>query len=357
MTHPTNYNDWEEVIGTASQRALLCTNNPVLEATIYDLMATANFEILFGCQQERMLKKSTPFASRKKGVFGRAKAAFEVTEAQGRGAAHGHAVVFTEIDPDCVQAHVHNQQFREKYIQFVDRCYSSGIHELVAEEDSARKANNKFRKRHNLRPHPVPWPSVSEPPQCISQLSVDSSRCAMKFQFHEHTVTCIKQGLDVCRLAMTRPVMKTTMFTQLLAAKSAIRKDVKYEARPLPTIEPPSPSSDANELFARPDDRIIAVDLATPCCKGEISPYNLTRLSCIRGNINDQFLGARSQAIAAFFYITSYAMKGIFVIANTLALIFAARKAAIQFPSSTGKQAYNKTSNIKICVPALNNYR
>lgn len=70
----------------------LLASNPVAAATIYKKLIDAVFEQLLGIQPNYKSKVTKPYVSRRKGIFGKTRAVFSVTEVQGRLSLHAHTV-------------------------------------------------------------------------------------------------------------------------------------------------------------------------------------------------------------------------------------------------------------------------
>lgn len=72
----------------------LVTDNPCASAAIFKMLMENLFSVLFGIFLASMVKKTTPLFHRREGVFGRATAAFSVTEIQGQVSLYAHLAIW-----------------------------------------------------------------------------------------------------------------------------------------------------------------------------------------------------------------------------------------------------------------------
>ena len=90
-----------------SERHRIVTENPFAAALSYERLINAVLECLIRLRPSHRSKKSNPIINdRKVGLFGVPLAYVGVTEAQSKGAAHFHFVLWCDSSPACIQRHI-----------------------------------------------------------------------------------------------------------------------------------------------------------------------------------------------------------------------------------------------------------
>lgn len=81
----------------------LLSMNPVAAAYVFKITLETIFEVLFGIVPDYLSKITIPISSRCHGIFGQTKAAYTVTEVQGRLCLHGHMTVWSVLSPTIIK--------------------------------------------------------------------------------------------------------------------------------------------------------------------------------------------------------------------------------------------------------------
>ena len=105
----------------------LLSKNPVAAAEIFKITLETIFEILFGIKPEHYNKVTIPNSSHNKGIFGNTRAAFTVTEIQGRLSLHGHMTVWTSLSPSIIQRSIKCKKLLESVKDVIKSQIASTI--------------------------------------------------------------------------------------------------------------------------------------------------------------------------------------------------------------------------------------
>ena len=105
----------------------LPSKTPVAAAEIFKITLETIIEILFGLKPEHLNKITIPNSSRNKGIFGNTRAAYAVTEVQGRLSLHGHMTVWTSLSATIIQRSIQCKQLLKSVKDVIKSQISSSI--------------------------------------------------------------------------------------------------------------------------------------------------------------------------------------------------------------------------------------
>jgi len=199
-----------------SERHRIVTENPFAAALSYERLINAVLECLIGLRPSHRSKKSNPIINdRKVGLFGVPLAYVGVTEAQSKGAAHFHFVLWCDGSPAYIQRHITDPARMAALAARIDSMVTAAL-----TENAQHAAENKtslpveeptlIYRDHRV---PVPCPSVSP-----AEFKAFAEAVAWSSNRHTHTFTCRKgeNGKYACRLAYERATWnRPTEFVQL----------------------------------------------------------------------------------------------------------------------------------------------
>ena len=182
------------------------TKDPVAVAILMHRMTDALKECLIGIPSEEKKTSVPDFSSRLRGAIGRARAIFDVTEDNGRGAIHWHGLCWSGLPLWLVQCSAgagegHGDKSLGKYIAGVlNHSFTSSVKPALHAANVLRMQNNQ-----NLRPSYFCPPKISAPAQVIR----DCGEVAIcKICHHSHMKCCHREAPridDECRTAYGRP--------------------------------------------------------------------------------------------------------------------------------------------------------
>ena len=179
----------------------LLNNNPVAAAHVFKLTLEAIFEILFGIVPDYLTKITIPISKRCKGIFGTTKAAYTVTEVQGRLSLHGHMTVWSVLCPTIIQQGI--------------QCYKllDSIKEVILSQIRGNIPKEYHLNALERQVTPPAHRSLCDPPRAYydSLLPSEDETVFKKHvhnvvnstAVHQHSHTCVKGPLGHigCRLS------------------------------------------------------------------------------------------------------------------------------------------------------------
>jgi hypothetical protein len=186
--------------------------NGAARAMVYMSMKTAIFMALFGIQEDKLLKKTVPLSSPSPGMFGQARAAYMVTECQGRGDLHGHSPIWIELTQDVLQCAADQESLRQVVAEVIDSMTVSSMG--LCDHITCVVCNNIMGNR----PCRPAW--KNNPNRINNAIEFDMlvTKVLTAVQFHSHSDTCKKgkNGRYKCRLCFGRVPAERTRPIELL---------------------------------------------------------------------------------------------------------------------------------------------
>jgi len=239
-------------IPALSRRKLLVATNPVAAAIIFDRIQDALFQHLVGLGRATSSRKSPDASHQHRGCLGTPRHFFSVTESQGRGSLHLHALLWVGLPTSVLQRYVHRaNDMLEKIIQYLDAIVTSYLPEwdTTATDDETPHANH---------------PSLSAVPDFRRDPSAfydRAFRIARTHNVHKHSGTCTKppKGKIGCRMNYPQAQVPKTRVVQL------IRRDDAFG--PVKPKEPIFKRDDISFISCPvelPDDRALVLETKRP---------------------------------------------------------------------------------------------
>ena len=179
----------------------LLSKNPVAAAEIFKITLETIFEILFGIKPEHYNKVTIPNSSRNKGIFGNTRAAFTVTEIQGRLSLHGHMTVWTSLSPSIIQRSIKCKKLLESVKDVIKSQIASTIPLNYHITSMSRQATTP-EERPTDEPRRTYYDSPS-PDLNLAGFEDHVHRVVNSTSVHQHSPTCTKGPLGHigCRLS------------------------------------------------------------------------------------------------------------------------------------------------------------
>ena len=121
-------------------RTALMARNPTIAARMYDVLCRGLLDGLLGMKYETVGRGRTTSdgqSTTRRGVLGKIRAYYGVTEAQARGALHLHLLVWGEISPRMMQRFAHDPSFQRSIAQVIDSLVSTELPDDIASAHSA----------------------------------------------------------------------------------------------------------------------------------------------------------------------------------------------------------------------------
>ena len=187
-------------------------SNPVAAAEVFDHIINAFFTIIMGIPLKHLRGKKSDFTRILKqneknfvGAYGKIRAVYGVTEAQGSGGLHLHFHAWGILDHSRMARFIHDVKFRKEVTNFIDQIVTCKIPEVVVKA----KANETSKPILAAEKYPN-----------VSNLALDAARCRLYLQKHRHAATCWKRkNYQKCRMAYKRMISNLTYITELMAVK------------------------------------------------------------------------------------------------------------------------------------------
>ena len=166
----------------------LLSMNPVAAASVFKITLETIFEVLFGIVPDYLSKITIPISSRCHGIFGQTKAAYTVTEVQGRLSLHGHMTVWSVLSPTIIQQCIQCKRL------------VNSVKEVILSQISSSIPLEYHMKALNRQATPPAHRSPSDPPRFFydSPLPITSIN---EFNDHVYSVvnsTAVHQRSDTC---------------------------------------------------------------------------------------------------------------------------------------------------------------
>lgn len=211
----------------------LVTDNPCASAAVFKMLMENLFSILLGTPVASTVKKTTPFVEQREGVFGRATAAFSVTEIQGRGSLHSHLAIWgTGLTPELLQKASAYPTLVEQITKVLYSMYSA----TMPEENHVECLLDRLEKRNKPRliydQSPLTTLKTGTSTSTV-QNPAFSSRVYSLIDFlkiHSHRQTCLKglAGHTQCRLSKPSALSESTSPVQLKTIEDGVVVSCDY---------------------------------------------------------------------------------------------------------------------------------
>ena len=189
-------------------RLKAATDNPIATTLEFKAMLHSVFEILIGLPESMMeaykVKKTTPYTTLRKGVFGQVIAGYAVIEESDRKSLHTHCLFWGSLSPNVLQAVAAYPYLWDEVACVLDSMYIAEVpRELHIKKDIEKEQRkcDPDRNRHEYNNpaalYDIPTASSSEGSDFQSFVCNSMKRT----NDHEHSFTCKKgaQGRVGCR--------------------------------------------------------------------------------------------------------------------------------------------------------------
>jgi len=188
-----------------AERFRIIAANPMAAAISYRRLVHAVLECIFGQRPAHRMKNShPPVAQRLVGVLGVMLAFCGVTEAQARGSAHFHSLIFLDCGPRRIQAALSDPEEMTQVVARIDsvcRAWLSQEAKTSAEQLTSLPVEEPTKEHRDNRV-PCPDPMVD-----AVAFEAKAEAVAASTNVHSHSFTCQKStiGRYQCRLSYPRP--------------------------------------------------------------------------------------------------------------------------------------------------------
>jgi hypothetical protein len=277
------------------------------------------------------------------GVYGEARAAHCITEAQGRGALHLHFLLWLRYGPIFYARFVATAKGREQLTAFLDSIIKAHLSSEVHDEREERVAATAEKKKEASDAFPGVANDIT-----LDALTARGEKIASAVNHHgRHSTRCRKlpsgeyhcsQGKPsqsgVPHTKMVQVEMKTD---EVLAAEHHVKGDCRTFERKDGIEDPPDVAPAAGEALGEPDDRPIALVFKRPDVRDglvvEHTPLVTAVLQC---NTAIVALAAGGDSKSGIYYLAKYLSKHPAEALEIIPLLYLARKNAEAYASTAG---------------------
>ena len=278
-----------------SERMRILARNPVAAASYYRALIESFFTHLVRLDPEHMTRKSGPGSAntRDEGLFGVPICFLGVTEIQGRGTPHLHAVITTDFSPTTIRTYIDRPDVREALAerlnsilqghlppdaeQFSERASpdSETCHEpTTAINDTRRKLHLSSIDINPDDPRPQLEQLEEQAAAALHPIMQHGYAMAFKTNQHSHSFTCHKGAVGKWRCRLSLPFATWQGRTCFLQLRVRTEND-KFKVEALQKIHEGNFSEHCTyDAMSRwKDSRVIVLELHRPhkrsdeCCR------------------------------------------------------------------------------------------
>ena len=364
-------NSSEFTLPSLKQRMRILADNPFAAALVYKSLIENLFEHLIGLPLSHKSRKSHPSVSdRKEGLFGVPIAYAGVTEMQGRGSAHLHFIITTDLSPITIKESIDQPTLRKQIESRFDSIIQSWIPGEALDLAAIPSASLDIEE---------PTPQLRDRREKIDVSNIafvksSGHAVASACNRHRHGATCHKglTGRWRCRFGLPSGTFaQSTSFLQLIGQEDQHGRFVPLALRELESTEPPS---DPMRLWT--DERTIVLQLYRPdmvgCVSADASSNNAyyvdlgcgdqsnvvtfsPLLSAVLGcNTCVDPLGSLTQSKSVTFYLLKYMTKDMGDLTQVLSLIRAADTTIRKYPSQAADSGTSIRTTQHLLTRVLN---
>lgn len=361
------------------KRAQIVANDPVAAAQYFAAMTEAMMKHLCQLACSHVSRKTSAPKHNKAGVLGRTFAHFAALECQGRGSLHFHAVIWSGLTPQLLQALASNDPALDGLRRSAASVLDSMVRGTLDPARHGSREQDKADRNERLNgvgppdlesEFPTQWAGILEDMSdnthdahnSLPRITEDQlhgfveRHVANITNYHTHSATCHKgsHGKFSCRMANPQPICPHleghTGPVQLRAEKddredSSVPQEFLGEiTAELITTTHLAPARETAEDFEenafRPlDPRAILWELGRQGNNGDgkdecVVPYSIAFSATSMSNTAVVPVGSTEQAKAVCFYLLKYITKDSTALENTRLLVHEAVKHISKYPSS-----------------------
>ena len=357
------------------KRAQLVANDPVAAAQYFAAMTEAMMKHLCQLPCNHVTRKTSSRKHNKVGVLGKTFAHFAALECQGRGSLHFHAVIWSGLTPQLLQALASNDPEHEGLRQSAADVLDSMVRGTLDPERHLSREQDKADRNERLNgvgpadlesEFPEQWAAIVKDLDDNTHDAHNSTSHISEAQLHQfverhvanitnyhtHSATCHKgsHGKVACRMANPQPIC-----TELNGHTGPIELHAENDndgpkqvlgkiTAKLVTTSHVAPARETEEDFMknafRPiDPRPILWELGREGINGDgrdecVVPYSTAFSATSMSNTAIVPVGSTEQAKAVCFYLLKYITKDSAALENTRLLVHEAVKHVNKFPST-----------------------
>jgi hypothetical protein len=362
--------EWS-VVCDYPKRAQLVAGDPVAAAQYFAAMTEAMMQHLCQLACNHVTRKTSSGLHRQVGVLGKTFAHFAALECQGRGSLHFHALIWSGLTPELLQALASGDPALDELRRSATDVLDSMVRGTVDPERHGVRDQDKADRNNELNgegpaslesEYPREWEAIlrdltdsthdaQHSDSRISERQIEEfveRHVANIMNYHTHSATCHKgkYGKRSCRMANPQPIcpelLGGTGPVELHAGK---REESGFEditAAPV-TSRRRAPARETEEDFLRSpfkplDLRTVLWELGRAGCNGDgedecVVPYSLAFSASSMSNTAIVPVGSTEQAKAVCFYLLKYITKDSTALENTRLLVHEAVKHVKEYPS------------------------
>jgi hypothetical protein len=362
--------EWS-VVCDYPKRAQLVAGDPVAAAQYFTAMTEAMMKHLCQLACDHVTRKTSSGRHRQVGVLGKTFAHFAALECQGRGSLHFHALVWSGLTPELLQALASGDPALDHLRRSATDVLDSMVCGTVDPVRHGARDQDKADRNNELNgegpaslesEYPLEWAAIlhdlTDPTHDarhsdshISERQIEEfveRHVANIMNYHTHSATCHKgkYGKWSCRMANPQPIcpelLGRTGPVELHAEK---REDSAFEditAAPVSSHRAGSARETEEDFLRSPfkplDLRAVLWELGRLGCNGDgedecVVPYSLAFSASCMSNTAIVPVGSTEQAKAVCFYLLKYITKDSTALENTRVLVHEAVKHVKRHPS------------------------
>ena len=362
------------VCASYPERARRIAENPVAAAKFFSSLTEAMMAHLCELQCAHLTRKTRPHTSRSVGVLGKTLAHFAALECQGRGSLHFHAVMWSGLTPELLQALATDDPELEHLRTVTAQALDSMVRAKLSPEAHADRADD-IEHRHELLNTDGPASLQSTYPEAYAHvvdqvtgseigdggtvelaeeqrisaeqlLDFAERRVVNVVNFHTHSKTCHKgkHGSEHCRMANPHPICGAmegrTGPVELQVEVGLDDEDGEpgdssgawqaITANPVSSRPPPHLNSTEEDYLRAPfkpiDPRATLWEVGREGANGDgmdecVVPFSVAFSMAGGCNTAVMPLGCSEQAKAVCFYLLKYITKDSTALENTRVVV------------------------------------